>query len=66
MNLKIKLDVQVYPDGEIIVFDEGGEIIGKLTANKVIKSIAENLRVCDWLTDKDLYKFIKKLERIKN
>ena len=64
MKVKTFIDIEIYPDGTITVFDEGGGVVGKLPASKVLRSIESNLTACDWLTEKHLKSFISKLEKL--
>ena len=63
MDFNLKLSVEAYPDGEIVLFlpDDESHTLSK---KQVLDSIKKNLRVCEWLGKNDLREFISDLQEI--
>lgn len=55
-DFSVKLSVEVYPDGEIIIFS-GSDALIHLTRDDVIKMMIKNAQTADWLSSKDMVNF---------
>ena len=65
-KITIDLEIEVYPDGEVCVYDNTGETLGRMLPKHVLKSMTDNLRNCDWMTLEDMKKFSVKLQKTIN
>lgn len=55
-DFSVKLSVEVYPDGEVLVFS-GGDALIHLTRDTVISMMIKNAQTANWLSSKDMVNF---------
>lgn len=60
-NFSVKLSIEVYPDGEIIVFNNDETLI-HLTAKQSIDMMVKNARAADWLSITDMTVYAHKIK----